>query len=307
MKNLFRVCSLLICLCFLPISVSGEVISIGTKKAAKNADGQYTLPLDESAGRPFTDTFSIDPMVYDDPTIHVDRYRINNGETPYNCVIHYAKVKIAHASQLRTAAALDFTKRIPNRVDLIGRSVNAVLAINGDFFGSHTDGFILRQGTVYRDQIERKCDLLLIDEDGDFHIIFYNEDQTVDKTHWEGKKIINAFTFGPALIVNDEVVLHKEADPAIADAPDRGARTCLLQLGHLEYMVLTVRELGCSLEEMITLIQSLTDHVVCAYLLDGGNSSQMAFQGRLVNKLSTDPNLRLVTDIVYFASAWPGE
>ncbi len=307
---------LLLCLLFLPRVSSGEVTVIRAQPKTPAAqstpqlvEGVYTLPIDESGGMPFVDTFAENNMVYDDPTLHIERFRIYNGDTPYNCMVHYAKIRIAHASQLRTASCKGFNVQIMDRVDLIGKDVNAVLAINGDFVGAHPDGYVLRQGTVYRDKIERKLDLLLIDEDGDFHIIFYDEDQkAMDKTQWEGKKVINAFSFGPALIVDDQVVIHREADPAYADAPDRGARTCLVQTGHLEYMVVTVRELGCSLEEMASLVQELAGHVECAYLLDGGNSSQLAFMGRLVNKLASETyRVRPVTDIVYFASAWPGE
>lgn len=265
------------------------------------------LPLDETGGLPFQAQFSSETMTYDDPSIHVERYRIRNHETSYNCTVHYAKVRIANASQLRTASYRGFDNRSQARVDVIGRQVNAVLAINGDFFGSHRDGYIYRQGTLYRDKIERKCDILLIDEEGDFHIIPYDADQeNIDKTQWEGKKVINAFTFGPCLILNDEVVLDIKADPAHADAPGRGARTAIVQTGHLEYMVITCREVGVSLEELTQMIQELTDHVECAYVLDGGLSSQMAFLGRLINKLA-DKTARPVTDIVYFASAWQPE
>ena len=265
------------------------------------------LPLDETGGMPFQINFTSDTMTYDDPTIHVERSRIRNHETKYNCTVHYAKVRIADASQLRTASCRGFDNRSVARVDVIGRQVNAVLAINGDFFGSHKDGYILRQGTVYRDMIQRKCDILLIDEDGDFHIIPYDADQeNIDKTQWNGKKVYNAFTFGPVLILNDEVVLDIAADPAHADAPGRGARTAIVQTGHLEYMVITCREVGVTLEELTSLIQELTDHVECAYVLDGGLSSQMAFAGRLINKLA-DKTARPVTDIVYFASAWKTE
>ena len=114
------------------------------------------LPLDETGGMPFQINFTSDTMTYDDPTIHVERSRIRNHETKYNCTVHYAKVRIADASQLRTASCRGFDNRSVARVDVIGRQVNAVLAINGDFFGSHKDGYILRQGTVYRDMIQRK-------------------------------------------------------------------------------------------------------------------------------------------------------
>ncbi len=309
---------LILCLCMLavwllPLYALGEdaasyTYTMSLMSPEDAAPGKAVqLPLDESGGMPFTINFTSDTMTYDDPTIHVERFRIRNQDTPYNCTVHYAKVRIADASQLRTSSCKGFNNRSVARVDVIGRHVNAVLAINGDFFGSHKDGYILRQGTVYRDAIDRKCDILLIDEDGDFHIIPYDVDQnSIDKTQIEGKKVINAFTFGPCLIKNDEVVLDIKADPAHADAPGRGARTVLIQTGHLEYMVITCREVGLTLEELTSLIQELTDHVECAYVLDGGLSSQMAFAGRLINKLA-DKTARPVTDIVYFASAWQTE
>ena len=47
------------------------------------------LPLDETGGMPFQINFTSDTMTYDDPTIHVERSRIRNHETKYNCTVHY--------------------------------------------------------------------------------------------------------------------------------------------------------------------------------------------------------------------------
>ena len=266
------------------------------------ADGAK-LPIDQSPGRPYDPSYTVQDMVYDDPTIHVERFRVQNSQTRFNCHYHYCTITIADASQLRTAAAQLFPNEGRAYVRDMARAYHAVVAVNGDFYGGHRDGFVLRQGVVYRDRMERKQDILLIDEEGDFHIIPYDADlEGLDKTQWEGRKIINALTFGPALIVNDEKVFTREADPAYADAQNRGERTAIVQTGHLSYMVLTCREVGCSLEEMAELIQELCGHVECAYLLDGGLSSQLVYLGGLVNKVAA--KAVPVTDMVYFASAW---
>lgn len=264
------------------------------------------LPIDESPGMPFDRSFTVDGQIYDDPTIHVTWKRVENRDTVYNCNYYVAYVTIADASQLRTAACDGFGSYHIGNPAYLAKTVNAVLAVNGDFYSYHGDGYTLRQGRVIREEIVRRMDLLLIDEEGDFHVIFYDEDQeNIDKTHWEGRRVINAFAFGPALIVNDENVLHREADPAFRDAPERGYRTALVQTGHLEYMIVTARDVGCTLDEMVSLVGELSDHVEVAYLLDGGESSQLMFLGGLINKVSR--KYRAISDIVYFASAWRAE
>ena len=147
--------------------------------------------------------------------------------------------------------------------------------------------------------------MLLIDEDGDFHIITRNEDmEHANRTEIDGKKIINAFQFGPALVidgepVSDEELLDKTHSPSNSRPQGNEQRMCIAQIGPLQYMVLsTVRS---HLVKMRDLVMSLAD-VKTAYILDGGESSQMVFLGTLINKQTYKP--RPITDIIYFASAW---
>ena len=41
-----------------------------------------------------------------------------------------------------------------------------------------------------------------------------------------------------------------------------------------------------------------------AYTLDGGNSAQLVFMGTKINNVKKGGELRRITDIIYFASAW---
>ena len=117
-----------------------------------------------------------------------------------------------------------------------------------------------------------------------------------------GKKVINAFSFGPAMIINDEVVLNVDSAPTMSNPGGRAQRMVIAQLGPLQYMVVSCRQVGCTAEEMVSLVQSLADHIEVAYFMDGGQSSQMVFMGTLVNKNERDA--RTITDIIYFASAY---
>jgi hypothetical protein len=52
------------------------------------------------------------------------------------------------------------------------KAADAVIATNGDFFaGFSGNAFVYRQGVMYRDTVDTSLDVLLIDEDGDFHVL----------------------------------------------------------------------------------------------------------------------------------------
>ena len=268
----------------------------------------HPLPIDQSAGPKINAQNGKNVMVYEDPTIKVERFRVSRSK--WITSFSYAFITIKHPSQLRTASADgSFTSGARVPVQVIAKRMNAVLAINGDFCtafsGNKKNNYVLRQGVVYQDTVEPSLDLLLIDEDGDFHVITRNTDLTgVDLTEIEGKKVVNAFQFGPALVidgkpVSDEELLDKTHSPANSRPHGNEQRMCIAQIGPLQYMVLsTIRS---DLVKMRDLAMSLAD-VKTAYILDGGESSQMVFLNALVNKSTSKP--RAITDIIYFASAW---
>lgn len=257
-----------------------------------------TLPVDLSPGLPVNKANYISDTEYRDPTLHVV---IETGRKD-NCDYWLARVKIGHASQLRTAAAATFDVEYAIKGQYIAKRQNAVLAIDGDYFSYYPYGIVLRQGVLYRDKLRKERDVLAIDEDGDFHIFLVPDKGEVPDVYM-GKKLINAFHFGPALVVDGEI---GTLDASYWLAPElKRQRMCIAQTGPLEYMVVCVREVGCTAQEMVKLVDELTENVEVAYLLDGGESAQMCFMGELVNKSTR--NAREVTDIVYFASAWKPE
>lgn len=292
MKKAYRLLMLMACVMLMLPAVSlAEVVK---------------LPIDDTGGMPFNAQFNKDVMIYDDPSIHVDCTRVLNPEASkqgFECAYYYAHITIADPSQLRTTSANGFENRNRTKAHVMARRVNAILAINGDFYSARAESYVLRQGVVYRDTVGPHQDVLLIDEDGNFHVILAKDNPAeVDKTTWEGKRIINAFTFGPALIVDDEVVLDESSSPSMSAPESRSQRMCIIQTGPLQYMVLCCRDVGCTAQEMVDLVRLVTDHVEVAYLLDGGESSQLVFLGRLLNK--SERVAREVTDIIYFASAY---
>ncbi len=271
------------------------------------------LPLDLSPGAPVDMARPASLMEYEDPTIRVVRTAKTENEA--SRVTYYsAEIWIKDPSQLRTAPA-DPATFISQRVtyaDALSRRVNAVYALNGDycaaFQGNASIKYVLRQGTVYRETVDTALDMLLIDEDGNFHIIPGSPElETMDKTHIDGKLVFNAFQFGPGLVVDgkpveDEYILDDNHSPQFAIPSGGARRICLIQLEPLHYMVVC----SCyyaNLAQFKQLVLSVAPDCQNAYVLDGGGSAQLIFMGRVANNVNKNSRRKL-SDIVYFASAW---
>ena len=277
-------------------------------------DKGYLLPLDFSTGSlpkeaQFTET------AYSDSTISVT---VEEGVAD-KCKYWAADVRIQDPSQLRTMAAskngaFDSTGSLT--VGTLAKRLNAVLALNGDYYGSSERrgrGFILRQGTLYRNNLDLPwdgtsslIDILLVDEDGDFHVCRRASDEAI-LAEMNGKRILNSFTFGPALVVNGEAVKDFEnADRWIDMASkERRQRMCLCQVDTLHYKVICCAgpyrgNTGMTLAEFAELAASLG--VRTAYNLDGGDSTCMLFHGQKMNEFGSNSQRKLM-DVIYFASA----
>lgn len=262
----------------------------------------YTLPVDFTPGPKVDQACYISETEYLDPTLHVV---IESGRKD-NCDYWVARVKIGHPSQLRTAAAGGFENEFTMKGIYLARRQNAVLAIDGDYFSYYRYGYILRQGKLYLDKLRGERDVLAIDEDGDFHILFSPERDSMTNT-LNGKKLINVFHFGPALVVDGEL------GPMTASywlAPEsKRQRMCIAQTGPLEYMTLCCAgpmrgSEGMDLLQFAQLAKELG--AVTAYNLDGGDSTMMIFNGDKIND-KENMNTRDISDIIYFASAWDGK
>ena len=266
------------------------------------AEDVPTLPVDFTPGKDVLPGNYISETEYQDPTLHVV---IETGRKD-NCDYWVARVKISHPSQLRTAAAGGFANDFTMKGVYLARRQKAVLAIDGDFYCYYPYGMVVRQGVFYRDKLRKERDVLAIDEDGDFHIFFVPDKGEVPLVY-NGKKLINVFHFGPALVVDGEI---GTLDASYWLAPElKRQRMCIAQTGPLEYMAVCCagpqRESeGMDLLQFAQLTKELG--AITAYNLDGGDSTIMIFNGQKVND-KDNANTRDISDIIYFASAWDGK
>lgn len=274
-------------------------LAAGTGAAA--AEETYTLPTDLSVGMPLDESRYLDSDTYEDPTI---RMHITTGHD-FETLWWMAEVKIGHASQLRTMPAYKFDSTANQVGRNLSRRANAVLACNGDYFCmdvAKKGSYVLRQGVLYSEHLTGKSDILLIDEEGDFHFVHKAVEGDIPESI-DGKALVNGLCFGPALVENGKVNEIEPDDFMITEK--KVARMALCQMGPLEYAVIccsgpAVGSLGMTLQDFATLAGK--NGAIHAYNLDGGNSAMMFTGSRMININRTT---RQISDIVYFASAWP--
>ena len=230
---------------------------------------------------------------YSDDNITMTEYYENNTK------IYVADVTVSSAEYLKTAFASDtYGKNVTDTTSSIAKSNNAILAINGDYYGVQQSGYVIRNGIVYRDTA-KDSDVLCIYANGTMEVVSdseYTADELVKKGVWQ------AFTFGPALVENSTVTVGENDEVGRAMASNPRTAIGMIDTNHFVFVVSdgrTSESSGLSLYELGQFMQKLG--VKTAYNLDGGGSSTMYFNGQVVNNPTTNGRIkeRGVSDIVY--------
>lgn len=218
----------------------------------------------------------------------------------YDSNIYVADVTVSDASDLKTALANNtYGRNITDTTSDMAANNNAVLAINGDYYGARQSGYVIRNGKLYRDTSGNR-DALVIQKNGEFKFVSESETSASDLLQ-EGA--LQVFSFGPVLLNNGEVSVGENDEVGMAMASN--PRTAIGYLGNNHYVFVvsdgrTSESAGLSLYELASFMKDLG--VKDAYNLDGGGSSTMVFKGEIINNPTTSGRSgeeRAVSDIVY--------
>ncbi len=228
-------------------------------------------------------------------SITVNEYR------EYDTTIYVADVTVTSSEYLKTALANNsYGKNVTEKTSEIAEEKDAILAINGDYYGAQEKGYVIRNGTVYRETGSAGQEDLVIYDDGTFEII--NEDEvTAEELVENGAQQV--LSFGPALLLENEIVVSENEEVGKAQASN--PRTAIGQIAENHYVFVvsdgrTEESEGLSLYEMAEFMRTLG--VQTAYNLDGGGSSTLYFNGEVINQPTTTGRMieeRSVSDIVY--------
>lgn len=258
--------------------------------SAANETAQNTKPEQSSGQVIITDTTYSD----DNIQISITKYR------EYDSDIYVADVTISSPEYLQTALAENsFGKNVTEKTSQIAEENNAILAINGDYYGAQENGYVIRDGVLYRDTAARNQEDLVIYEDGSFEIIT-ESDISADELLQNGA--IQVLSFGYALVEDGDISVSQNEE--VGKAKSSNPRTAIAIVDDLHYLFIvsdgrTNESAGLSLYELAEFSKTLGAETV--YNLDGGGSSTMYFNGEIINNPTTDGRSiheRSVSDIV---------
>ena len=205
----------------------------------------------------------------------------------YDTAIYAAEVKLASAEYLRTALAKNsYGRNVTQRTSTMAANNNAILAVNGDYYGAREKGYVLRNGVLYRETAAKDQEDLVIYPDGSFEIITESEVSAAELYEKGAQQVL---AFGPALVTDGEISVTEwdEVGQASASNP----RTAIGIIDELHYIIVvsdgrTRASAGLSLYELALFMQS--QGAKTAYNLDGGGSATMVFNNKIVNLPTTN-------------------
>ncbi len=222
--------------------------------------------------------------------------------------IWIADVYLRDPACLRTAlAGGSFGRNLEDYPSVMAEENDAILAINGDYYGFRATGYVMRGGQLYR---ESRGDLSYYDD-----LVIYENGhlENVDERTRSARELADRgareiFSFGPGLVEEGEVCVTPEDE--VDRAQEMNPRTAIGeaadstdQILHY-YMVVsdgrTDRSPGFTLLELAELMKDLGCRT--AYNLDGGGSSTMWFRGEVLNNPTTfgkEFGERSISDILY--------
>ena len=293
------------------------------------------IPMEQNEMAKVDPAFYLSETEYQDPSLHItmergEWYAYHEPSKQEKRTNYWViRIQIADPSQIRTALSNYSSSRLSARgkegwkdKDWIDR-VNPILAINGDTFRNNFNGMgrhVVRQGVTYMEAAKNYqrgfgdfhgFDALIIDDQGDFHII---RSATEEKfAAFEGN-VVKCFSFGPCIVMNGERVTdltEQKFYSKMYGAFICARRICICQTGPLSYAIVQSDgpddpdKSGLTMEQFSELVASVGD-IQTAYCLDGGSSCRILFNG--VGMDSPYPNTKSaksrLSDILYFASAY---
>ena len=232
-----------------------------------------------------------------------DNVSINlTTKTVSNTKVYIADITVSSPKYLKTALAQNtYGNNVTAKTSVTAANNNAILAINGDFYGANTTGYVIRNGVVYRNTIREDASNgdLAIYKDGSFGIVYENDVSAEDLVK---NGVVNLLAFGPTLVNNGKITVSSNSEVGQSMASNPRTAIGIIDKNHYVIVVSdgrTSESQGLSLYQLAQVMKSYG--VKTAYNLDGGGSSTLYLNGKVINKPTTNGTIseRAVSDIVY--------
>ena len=177
-----------------------------------------------------------------------------------NTTVYVADVKLSNSNYLKTALAYDsFGTNVTETTSSMASNNNAILAVNGDYYGADRSGYVIKNGVIYRNTVRSDSDYpdLAVYKDGSFKII-YETDVTAEQLLADG--VVNLFAFGPSLIENGNITVDQNTE--VRQAMTKNPRTAIGIVDSNHY-ILVVSDGRTSESEGLSLYELAEVHQRC--------------------------------------------
>lgn len=267
----------------------------GTLRVTKMADSDQSAdPSDGNASS--KDAPVITDRSYRDGNISVtiSEYRVNETD------VYVADITVSGPEYLYTAFAKNmYGRNIKETTSEIAGEAGAILAINGDFYGARSTGYVIRNSVLYRSNVAKGNQDLAFYQDGSMKIV-KESDYSAQELIEQGATQV--WSFGPGLLSDGMITISQNQE--VRQASNSNPRTAigLIDKNHYLFVVSDGRtgdNDGLTLYELAQFLKELGAQT--AYNLDGGGSSTMVFMGKVINRPTTNGRSiteRSVSDIV---------
>lgn len=267
-----------------------------------NNNGDKTSVTDGDFSTVFKDKFTDGEPVqtensYMGKNVSVTWQRYEDKSTGGFVVYYVADIYIRNTDYFKTARSSGFSSDVAD----MAKANNAIIAINGDYFGARNQGTVVREGQLIRESDFK--DVLVLFKNGVMKT-YSKEEFSLDavKTAAEeaGTSILDIWSFGPSLLDADGNA-KTEFDSSVTPANPRSA-IGYYEPGHYCLVAVNGRgeenSVGLKMADLAQLFSDLGCTV--AYNLDGGKSSVMVWDGGATTINTPDGGGRSVSDIIYF-------
>lgn len=233
---------------------------------------------------------------YNNENVQLNITKNETGNGSGKITYYVADVYVSSVSDVLTAfAEKTYGKNIKDDVSDMADENNALLAISGDFYGNSEEGVVIRNGVLYRKDLN-DADICVLFKDGTmktYHPSEFDADQVIAAGAWQ------AWTFGPELLDGSGNILSSFNSTSYINSNNPRCAIGYVQPGHYKLVVVDGRNSGysrgVSLSELAEIMA--TQGCQTAYNLDGGKSAAMYFNGTYVNEPADGG--REVSDIIY--------
>ena len=231
----------------------------------------------------FSDTVVSTENTYKSSNISITVDKKTQGSGSSLVTYYVADIYVSDIECFKTYFAEDtYGSGYRESVLSMDNDTNALIAINGDYYGNQNNSLVIRNGTVYKSD-NTNSDTCILYYDGTMKTYSPGEvdiDEVIEDGAYQG------WTFGPMLLDNNgkSLTLFNTSHRLESENPRTGIG--YYEPGHYCMVVVDGRSEGYSKGVTLSEMSDMFEELGCksAYNLDGGKSSAMTFNNGIVNQ-----------------------